>query len=134
MVPKGHPVLFYDGNCGLCSRSVQFVIRHDKEGLFRFATLDSPIGRDTVKLVSEISGTNTDSVIVFAEGHYYLKADAALFILKKLRVMPLLRFLSFFVPGLLRNTIYDFIARNRYKWFGQSCMIIDEQLKAKLFL
>lgn len=131
---SGQTVLFYDGVCSLCSRSVQYVIRHDKKRIFRFADLNTSMGSEAKKIVQQTTGKNTDSIIVLDKGHYYVKADAVLFILKKLRKFSLLRLVSFFVPGIIRNAVYDIIARNRYRWFGQSCIMIDEKTKAQLFL
>ncbi|KPM33369.1 Thiol-disulfide oxidoreductase DCC [Croceitalea dokdonensis DOKDO 023] len=123
----------FDGVCNLCDRSVQFIIKHDTADLFRYAALQSEIGQ---KLTSErgIDTANVDSIILIEPGlAYYIKSDAALQIgahLKGYRTLS--KFFKLFPLG-FRNLIYDFVARNRYHWYGkkEACMVPTKELRAK---
>ncbi|WP_394971840.1 thiol-disulfide oxidoreductase DCC family protein [uncultured Croceitalea sp.] len=126
-------IILFDGVCNLCNGVVQFVIKHDKQDNFRFAPLQSKIGR---QLTSErgIDITNIDSIILIEPGiAYYTKSDAALGIGKDLKGYRTLSSILYILPKGLRNLIYDFIARNRYKWYGKkdACMIPTPELQAK---
>ena len=130
---EGKKIVLFDGVCNLCNSSIQFVIKHDTEDVFRYAALQSEIGQ---QLTSErnIDTSNVDSIILIDPGvAYYTKSDAALEIgslLKGYRTLS--KFFKFFPLG-FRNVIYDFVARNRYKWYGKqdACMIPTPELKAK---
>ena len=126
-------IILFDGVCNLCNGAVQFVIERDKNDVFRFAALQSEVGQ---KLVIE-RGIDTeiiDSIILIEPNvAYYTKSTAALKIAEDLN--GLWSTLSIFlgVPEGIRNIVYDFIAKNRYKWYGkkQECMIPTPELKAK---
>ena len=111
------PVLYYDGVCNLCSRSVQFILRNDKKELFRFAPLQSEKGREAILL---FPGSPPDSLILFYKGRYFIRSEAALRILKLLGGFWSLLFGFIIIPRFLRDAVYDLIARNRYKWFGKN--------------
>lgn len=126
-------IILFDGVCNLCNGFVQFVIKRDQNDVFRYASLQSEIGE---RLISErgIDTKTIDSVILIDPGTaYYLKSDAALQIGRQLKgYRTLSKFLNL-IPRGLRNIVYDFIARYRYKWFGKKdqCMIPTPDLKAK---
>lgn len=109
-----HPILFYDGLCGLCDKSVQFILRHDRKKIFRFA----PIQSDFAK---EILGPATafDSVILYHQNKTYFRSTAAINVLKLLGGFWMIASILLLVPPFIRNAIYDFVARNRYRWFGK---------------
>jgi len=133
MVENGKKIILFDGVCNLCNSSIQFVIKHDTEDVFRYAALQSEIGQ---QLTSErgIDTSTVDSIVLIDPGvAYYTKSDAALEIGKDLKgYQTLSRFFKLFPAG-FRNVIYDFVARNRYKWYGKqdACMIPTPELKAK---
>ena len=133
MTAQVKKIILFDGVCNLCNSTVQFVIREDKEDVFRFAPLQSELGQ---RLIREraINTKEIDSIILIEPDiAYYTKSDAALQIGKSLkRYRTLSRFLMLFPEG-LRNFAYDFVARNRYKWYGKkdACMIPSPELKAK---
>lgn len=119
--------------CNLCNSSVQFVIKRDKKDVFRYAALQSEVGQH---LVAErgIDATKVDSIILIEPGvAYYTKSDAALEIAQDLGGLWKLSAIFTWIPTSIRNGIYDFIAKNRYKWFGKqdACMIPTPELKAK---
>ena len=127
-----HKIVLFDGVCNLCNSSVNFVIRHDKEDVFKFATLQSEIGKELVSKFS-IDSSIVDSIILIDGEKHYEKSSAALHIAKQLTGAYPLLFGFMIVPKFIRNAVYDYIARNRYKWFGkkESCMIPTKELKNK---
>ena len=133
MEEAGKQIILFDGVCNLCNSSVQFIIKRDKNNVFRFAALQSEIGE---KLVRErgIDTSKVDSIILIQpEVAYYVKSDAALRIAKSLSgIWPVLgAFL--WLPSGLRDLIYDLVARNRYRIFGKrdACMVPTPELKEK---
>jgi len=129
---KRYHIILFDGVCNLCNSSVNFIIRHDRKNRFKFAALQSDTG---IKLVRkyEIDPRETDSIILIQGEKHYIKSSAALRIAKDLSgVYPLL-FVFMIIPPFIRNWVYDYIAKNRYKWYGKkdSCMIPTKELKDK---
>ena len=127
------PVLFFDGVCNLCNGAVQFFIRHDKAGNIRFASLQSPAGQAAIAAVSGQSGQEPDSLIFLEGGRYYTHSEAALRAVSLLdRPWRQLRRLRIF-PLALRNGVYRFIARNRYRLWGKkdTCMIPSPALRER---
>ncbi|MDT0621614.1 thiol-disulfide oxidoreductase DCC family protein [Croceitalea vernalis] len=126
-------IILFDGVCNLCNTSIQFVIKHDKTDEFRYAALQSEVGQ---QLTSErgIDTSTVDSIVLIDPGvAYYTKSDAALEIGSNLKgYRTLSKFFKLFPVG-FRNMIYDFVARNRYKWYGKqdACMIPTPELQAK---
>jgi predicted DCC family thiol-disulfide oxidoreductase YuxK len=111
---NNHPIVFYDGVCGLCDRSVQFMIKHDHKRIFRYATLQSDIAKQT--LGNQIT---FDSFVLYENGKAFYQSTAAIKVLKKLGGMWSLGYVFMIVPAFIRNAVYNFVARNRYKWFGK---------------
>ncbi|MFE3848443.1 thiol-disulfide oxidoreductase DCC family protein [Flavobacterium sp. LB3P45] len=132
-IPKNKKIILFDGVCNLCDAAVQFVIKHDKKDIFRFASLQSDLGQEIIKYIG-INNSNIDSIILYQSGiAYYYKSDAVLEIAKNLS--GFFYFVTIFkiLPIKLRNYIYDYIAKNRYKWYGKkdTCMIPTKELKSK---
>lgn len=132
--PENKKIILFDGVCNLCNRSVQTIIKNDKNDLFRFAPLQSDIGR---QIINErgIDTAELDSVILLEPGvAYYHKSSAAIEIAKHLKSYSWLRIFKP-LPVSFRDGIYEIIAKNRYKWFGKkdACMIPTPELQ-KLFL
>jgi predicted DCC family thiol-disulfide oxidoreductase YuxK len=113
------PTLYYDGVCNLCHFSVQWIIKRDQRKIFRYENLQSEAGQNIVKQIAP-SMLSSDSVILVMDGQIFLYSDASLAVLKKLGgIYTLLGRIGFLLPLSFRNTIYRFIAKNRYKWFGK---------------
>lgn len=132
-LPKNKKIILFDGVCNLCNASVQFVIKHDKKDIFRFVALQSDLGKEIIKHIG-IDQKNIDSVILYEPGvAYYYKSSAALEIAKYLGGFFNFATLFRIIPAFLRNPIYDYIAKNRYEWYGKnaSCMIPTPELKSK---
>jgi predicted DCC family thiol-disulfide oxidoreductase YuxK len=109
------------------------VIQHDKKDVFRFVAIQSELGEQILKHIG-INPMNIDSVILYEPGiAYYYKSDAALQIAKNLG--GFFHFGTFFriIPTGISNKLYDYIAKNRYKWYGkkETCLIPTLELKSK---
>jgi len=127
-----HKIILFDGVCNLCNSSVVFAIKRDKNDVFRFAALQSEIGEQLVSKFN-IDTSKTDSIILIDSETYYEKSSAALRIAKYLSGGWSLLYGFIIVPKFIRNAVYDYIAKHRYKWYGkkESCMIPTPKLQAK---
>lgn len=124
-------ILFFDGVCNLCTRSVMFVLKHDRKQNFKFASLQSEFAKKW--LAKYGYNSSFESIVLLQKGRIYKKSDAALEIAYKLNFpWPLLYCLKIF-PKAFRNYFYDFVSRNRYQWFGKSdhCMIPTPELSER---
>ena len=132
-LPRDKKIILFDGVCNLCNSAIQYVIKHDKKDIFRFVALQSELGMQILKHIG-INPENSDSVILYEPGvAYYYKSTAALEIAKTLGGIFTFATLFKLIPTSLRNPIYDYVAKNRYKWYGkqESCMTPTLELKAK---
>jgi len=132
MTEPQRSILYFDGVCNLCDGVVQFVIKRDKRKVFLFASLQSEAGQKAVDEAAQ-QGISADSVVLYKNGRYYIKSSAVLHTLTELGGMWKLANIAWVFPRVLRNVIYDWVARNRYRWFGKkdSCMIPTPELKSR---
>lgn len=131
--PKGKKVVLFDGVCNLCNNFINLIIDKDKNNVFVFASLQSDVGKEIMEHL-HIDSSKLDSVILYdPDVAYYFKSEAALHIVKEFsgpwKLLQVFRIL----PTRFNDLIYDFVGRNRYKWFGKSeqCRIPTPELKAK---
>jgi predicted DCC family thiol-disulfide oxidoreductase YuxK len=132
-LPPNKKIILFDGVCNLCDAAVQFVIKHDKKDSFRFVALQSDLGQEILNHIG-INPKNIDSIILYNPGvAYYYKSRAALEIAKDLGGFFYLGTLFKIIPTGISDQIYDYIAKNRYKWYGkkESCMMPTKALQAK---
>ena len=126
------PVILFDGICELCNSVVMFVIRRDPGARFRFAQLQSEAGQALCRenLLAEELG----SFVLIADRKVYTRSDAALQLARRLPGLWPLLFAGIVIPRTLRDRVYAFIARNRYRWFGmkEACMIPSPELKNRV--
>ncbi len=131
-LPIDHPILFFDGVCNLCNGFVQFVIKRDPKAIFRFAPLQSEQGKEVLQR-AHLSTEELSTVVLFWKDKIYTHSDVPLEVARLLGGgWPL--FYGFrIIPKGIRNAIYDWIARNRYRWFGkkESCMIPTPDVKSR---
>ena len=113
------PMILFDGVCGLCNWWVSFVLERDKRGRFRFAALQSEAGGALLRSHG-LPADQLDTVVLIAGGRAYLKSAAVIEILGGLGFPWSLAAAGAVLPGALRDTLYDFVARNRYRWFGRT--------------
>jgi predicted DCC family thiol-disulfide oxidoreductase YuxK len=133
VLPKNKKIILFDGVCNLCNNAINFIIEHDKKDVFRFASLQSDLGK---KLVSErgIDPEVLDTIYLIEPGVvYYEKSTAALKIARDLSGGYSLMKHFIYLPKFIRDGVYNLVASNRYSWFGkkESCMIPTPELKAK---
>lgn len=121
-------IVLFDGVCNLCSGAVQWVIRHDKKGYFKFASLQSNIGEQLKSRYNIPPGV--DSIVLIENNKAFVKSTAVLRIAKHSGGAWKLGYVFMVVPAVIRNWIYDIIARKRYRWFGKKnvCWIPDASL------
>ncbi len=125
-------IILFDGVCNFCNSAVQFVIERDKKNQFLFASLQSAEGR---KILTEnnLSPDKLYSFILVENGKIYDRSTAALRVVKKLSGFWQFFYGFIIVPGFIRDAVYNFIAKNRYQWFGRKneCMVPTPELKSK---
>ncbi|WP_396634345.1 thiol-disulfide oxidoreductase DCC family protein [Maribacter sp. R86514] len=126
-------IILFDGVCNLCNSSVQFAIKRDENDVFRYAAIQSETGE---RLLTErnIDTNKIDSIILIEPNiAYYTKSTAALEIGKDLKGLRTISSILLWLPESFRNIVYDFIAANRYKWYGkkEACMVPTKELKNK---
>lgn len=136
ILPPGKAIILFDGVCNLCNGAIQWIIERDKEELFRYASLQSDLGKKML-VDRQIDPQKIDSIVLVEPNvAYYLKSTAALQIGIKLGSnYKFFAKILLLIPAFVRDAVYDFIARNRYRWFGKKakCWIPNPELQ-KLFL
>jgi predicted DCC family thiol-disulfide oxidoreductase YuxK len=125
-------LLLFDGVCNLCNGVVQFVIRHDRAGRFRFAALQSEPGQAMLRQFG-LSTQQFDSFVYVKDGQFFTESTAALRVARDLGGAWRLLYGFIIVPRPLRDAVYRWVARNRYRFFGrqESCMIPTPELRAR---
>lgn len=123
-VSRERPVLLFDGVCNLCTGSVQWIVEHDTEGQFRFASLQSDAGQALLEAYG-LPTDDFDSFVLLEGEEYYTKSTAALRVARRLGLPYSLLTPFVAVPAFLRNRVYDLVAEHRYRIFGKrdSCMV-----------
>jgi len=132
-LPENKKIILFDGVCNLCDSTVQYIIEKDKKDVFRFVSLQSELGQQILKHIG-IDTKNIDSIVLYEPGiAYHYKSSAAIEIAKELGGIFTLGTLFRIIPTSIRNILYDYVAKNRYKWYGKKndCMIPTPELKAK---
>lgn len=125
-------VLLFDGVCNLCNGFVQFVVKRDPQGIFKFTSLQSEAGQQLM----QDHGFNSDkinTVILIKNGKAYSRSDAPLQVVRLFSGLWPLLYIFIIIPKGIRDFIYDWVAKNRYKWFGKKdqCMIPTPELKER---
>lgn len=128
-LPENKAIVLFDGVCNLCSSSVQLIIKRDKRDYFRFAALDSELG----KQLCEKYKVQSDSIVLIESGRAYIKSDAALRIAKNLSGLLPILYLGIIFPKFLRDGMYTIIAKYRYQLLGKKneCWLPLPHLKQK---
>lgn len=127
------PTLLFDGVCNLCNTSIQFVIRRDPPpAIFRFAALQSEAGR-RLQREHGLDEHALNTVVLVENGVAYVRSTAALRTARRLGFPWSLAYAFIVVPRPVRDAIYNWISRNRYRWFGQrdACMIPTPELRSR---
>jgi predicted DCC family thiol-disulfide oxidoreductase YuxK len=124
--------ILFDGICNLCNGFVQFVIQHDSHRRFQFAALQSDAAQVLLRQLPPYR-QQVDSIVLVENGRFYQQSTAALHILRHLSGPWPILYGAIILPRFLRDWVYNLIAKNRYRWFGQrdSCMLPTPELKAR---
>jgi predicted DCC family thiol-disulfide oxidoreductase YuxK len=119
------PILFYDGVCNLCNGTVRFVLKRDRKQAFRFAALQSDYACDALARFGVTP--ELDTIYLLDGGVLYGRSSAALRIARQLRFPWPLMTVFLIVPKPIRDGVYNWVGRNRYRWFGRTdaCQIPD---------
>ena len=130
-----HPVVLFDGVCNYCNAMVNFIIRRDKKKVFRFAPLQSEAAQK-ILLQNHLPQINFDSFILVENDKIYQRSDAALRLYNKLPWYWKWTQIFWIFPKLIRDGVYNVIARNRYKWFGKKdqCMVPTPEVRERFLL
>ncbi len=132
VVESTHPILLYDGVCNFCNKTVQFIIQHDKKGLIHFASLQSTFGQQKTK-EAQLPTQDLKSLLFIDKGQIYSRSSGALRISKYLNGAWKLLYVFIIIPKPFRDIIYNFIAKNRYKWFGKTeeCILPSPDIRSR---
>lgn len=123
-------VLLFDGVCNLCNTSVKWVLLRDKKGEFKFAAIQSEAGQSLLKSFG-LENQPLESVILLSGRQAYIKSDAAIKVASKLGGIWTIALVFRLVPRPVRDAIYDWVAKNRYRWFGkqEQCLLPQPEWK-----
>ena len=132
-IPKNKKLILFDGVCNLCNNAVLKIIRQDKNDIFLFTSIQSNVGKNIINELG-IDISKIDSIVLYIPGgNYFIKSEAVFIIANEFKgAWKIIQIFRIF-PDFLNNLFYDFVARNRYRWFGkkEECMIPSEKLNSK---
>lgn len=125
-------IILFDGVCNFCNNAINFTIERDPSKKFLFAPLQSEAGEKIQKQYN-IDSKLLNSVLLIKNGKLLSKSTAALHIVKELKGLWKLMYVFIIVPPFIRDAVYNYIAKNRYKWFGkkESCMLPTPDVKSR---
>lgn len=126
-------IVFFDGVCNLCESSVQFLIKHNKKKNLLFASLQGHAGQEMLHHFG-LPQSGFNSFIFLENGKLYKQSTGALRAAKNLSgLWPMVYYFFILIPPFIRNSVYDFVAKNRFKWFGEknACWMPTPELKQR---
>ena len=125
-------IVFFDGVCQLCNRSVNFLIKQDKKNVLKFASLQSAYAQNVVPKAL-LNHEKLDNIIVYTDGKFYDRSIAVLKLCKILGGLFTVFLIGYLLPRFIRDGLYSFIANNRYRWFGitDQCRVPTAELKKR---
>ena len=132
-LPHNKKIILFDGLCNLCNSSVQFLIKRDSKDIFLFVSLQSELGKELLSKLP-IAIQKTDSIILYeSEAVFYYKSQAVFQIIKSLGGLFNLLLIFKLLPHFIHDFIYDYIAKNRYHWFGkkEQCLVPTSEIQSK---
>lgn len=130
--PEGKKIILFDGVCNYCNNIVNQILELDKNNLFIFAAIQSQIGQQIINHIG--LNPSIDSIVLYEPGKaYYIKSEAALQIFTEFGGKYICLKLAYLLPKSLRDFVYDYFAKNRYKWYGKSdqCRIPTKSEQSK---
>ncbi len=131
-VTIGTHLVIFDGVCNLCEASVNFIIARDPDGVFQFVPSQTPRG-EALQDEYDVNTSSLDTVVLIKDGVVFTESDAAVEIAKEFDGAWKLLALARFVPRPIRNRVYQWIARNRYAWFGRKdvCLMPTPEIRER---
>ena len=129
---ENNPIILFDGVCNFCNSSVNFVIEPEKKSVIKLAALQSDTGQQLLQQFN-LSTSEFNSFIFIEAGNIYTASTAALKVSKYLTALWPLLYGFIIVPRFIRDGIYNWISKNRYKWFGKKdqCMIPTPEVRSR---
>ncbi|AHM64973.1 thiol-disulfide oxidoreductase DCC family protein [Paenibacillus polymyxa] len=131
-----HSIVLVDGVCHFCQGATRFIIKRDPKGIFHFGSLQSEAGQELLR-AGGLSTDQLDTFVLIEDGTYYTRSTAALRIAKRLRFPYPLAYVFILIPRFVRNAVYNWVARNRYRWFGKDeedqCQIPPPEIRQRFF-
>ncbi len=129
---SSQPIILFDGVCNFCNAAVNFTIKRDKQKIIKFAPLQSEAGRQLIQQYG-LPENDMRSFLFIENDKVYSRSTAALRVCRHLKGLWPLCYGFMIVPAFIRNAVYDLIAKNRYKWFGQKeeCMVPTPDIRAR---
>ncbi|MCW3793656.1 thiol-disulfide oxidoreductase DCC family protein [Paenibacillus sp. LS1] len=129
-VHQEHPIVLVDGVCHFCQGLTKWIIKRDPEGKYHFASLQSDVAKELLAK-GNLSTDSMDTFVLIENGKYYTRSTAALRLAKGLKFPYPLLYVFIIVPKFIRNAVYNWVARNRYRWFGkdEACMLPTPEIK-----
>ena len=126
------PVLLFDGVCNLCAGSVQFIIKRDPSAQIHFASLQSEKGKEVLRAF-HLPENQLKSLVFVEKGKAYTRSTGALRVSRYLSYAWPLLYIFIVIPAFIRNAVYDWVGKNRYRWFGEktACWIPTPDLKKR---
>ncbi len=123
-------IIFFDGTCNLCESSVKFIIKRDVKRRFKFVPFQSEAGKLLLEK-NNYSNESFDTLVLLKNDKIYTKSSAVLLILKELNKLWILFYIFVLIPKFIKDPIYLFISKNRYKWFGKKagCIVPPKEIK-----
>jgi predicted DCC family thiol-disulfide oxidoreductase YuxK len=127
-----NPIILFDGVCNLCNRSIQVIIKSDRRKIFRFASLQGKLGQEVLKKY-QLPADQFHSFILLEGDRIFTRSTGALRIFRELGGGWKLLYGFMIIPRFIRDAVYNFVSRNRYKWYGkrEECMVPTPELKER---
>lgn len=126
------PLILYDGNCILCNRAIQFILKHERNSALKFIDLDNSISKSIVG--ANFNSPYPDSIFLYLDGDLLQESQAAFRILEYLKSPYSLVKVFSFLPTSFTDRLYRWVARNRYRWYGkveENCLVLSEEQKLR---
>ncbi|MFM2039574.1 MAG: hypothetical protein RLZZ493_163 [Bacteroidota bacterium] len=123
-----NPVVFYDGACGLCSRSVLFFLQNEKDNSLRFCTLQSETAHEFF-LENNLTMQSFDTIVFWDGTRFFFKSNAVLRLIPFLKTRFVWLKIAWVFPRFIRDFVYDRIAKNRKRFFKNTCTLPTEAQK-----
>jgi predicted DCC family thiol-disulfide oxidoreductase YuxK len=125
-------IVLFDGVCNLCNSSVQFILKRDKKKQFRFASLQGKFGQKVLKN-NNFSTVSLNTLILIEDDKIFTRSTGVLRMMKHLGGGWSLLYGFIIIPKFIRDAFYNWVSKNRYKWFGKKdeCMVPTKELKER---